>query len=204
MMKPLRTLTLLLTGLSGMLALGTVTPVAAADQSGDRAAYVLFSAGDGGSTMSGTTDDFRAARAMRSGREAMLYVRRGDATYVIRDAATLDQGERIFAPQRALGARQSELGARQSELGRRQSALGAEQARLGQQMADDPQRATRLGRQMAALGREQATFGAQQSELGAQQSELGREQARLARLAEGEFRVVVDEAIERGVAQRVN
>ena len=47
-------------------------------------------------------------------------------------------------------------------------------------------------------------LGEQQGELGRQQGELGREQARLADIARGQIRVLIDDAIRRGLAQRVN
>lgn len=189
--------------LAGLALLGSAP--AAAEGDGRRSAYVFFSSGGSGSAiMSGNTDDYREAQALRSGQEPLLFVRQDGAAYIIRDAATLRRGEQIFAPQRALGARQGALGARQGELGRRQAALGAEQARLGGRMADDPHRARALGRQRAALGRQQAALGAQQSELGEQQSALGREQTRVAIQARAELRLLVNEAIRRGVAQRVD
>lgn len=178
---------------------------ASRDQSADRTSYVLIAAGNGSSTMSGSTDDLRRARSLRSGREALLYVRDGGAAYVIRDAATLRQAEAIFAPQNALGDQQGELGDRQSALGERQSRLGMQQAELGSQQAyASPKRAEALGRQQEALGRQQDELGRQQNELGRQQEALGREQERLADEANARIRALVEEAVQRGVAQRVD
>lgn len=178
---------------------------ASPDQATERTSYVLIAAGNGSSTMSGSTDDLRHARSLRSGREALLYVRNGGAAYVIRDTATLRQAEAIFAPQNALGDRQGELGDRQSALGERQSRLGEQQAELGSQQAyASPKRAEALGRQQEALGRQQNELGRQQDELGRQQEELGREQERLADEANVRIRALLDEAVRNGVAQRVD
>jgi hypothetical protein len=171
----------------------------------DRLSYVLLAPGSGNSTMSGSMDDIRRARSLRTGREGLLYVRQGAAAYVIRDAATLRQAELIFEPQQALGTQQAELGSRQAALGQRQAQLGAEQARLGSQMADaSARRAGELGRQQGELGRKQNVLGEQQNALGQQQAALGREQARLGRLAQTKIRALVADAIQRGVAQRVD
>ncbi len=174
-------------------------------QAPDRMSYVLF-AGNGNSSMgSGNMDDLSRARALRSGNAPMLYVRQDGATYVIRDPATLRRAEAIMAPQQEVGRRQGKLGEQQGELGRRQGILGAEQGRLGAQMADARVRELgALGEQQAALGRRQAELGKQQAALGARQAALGQEQARLAAQAMPLFRALVDEAIRRGVAQRVN
>ena len=196
-------------------------PAAAATPSerADSVSYVLMAEGSGSSTMSGSIDDLRRAQSLRRGREALLYVRYGGGAYVIRDAATLRQAEAIFAPQQALGRQQAELGSRQAALGTQQARLGAQQARLGAEQARlgskqagaSPRRAEQLGRQQDALGQQQDALGRQQDELGRQQDALGRqqdalgrEQDRLGREAETRIRALVAEAVQRGVAQRVD
>jgi bla regulator protein BlaR1 len=192
-----------LAALCGSIAL--IQPIAAATgQSDGRASYVLLTAGSQSSTMSGSTDDLRRARALRVGREGLFYVRQNGVAYVIRDAATLRRAEAIFEPQQALGARQAELGSRQAALGSRQAALGAEQARLGARQAGaSPRHAEEFARQQSELGRQQDALGGQQEALGRQQEALGREQDRLGRQTQGSLRMLVEEAIQRGVAQRM-
>jgi hypothetical protein len=196
----------MLTALAAPLLLSFDTAaVASPTEAADRLAYVLFSTGSGSSTMSGSMDDMRRARSLRSGDEGLLYVRTAAGAYVIRDATTLRQAEAIFAPQQALGARQAELGTRQATLGQRQAQLGAEQGRLGRLQADArPSRAGELGRQQNELGRQQGVLGQQQGELGKQQGALGREQGRLARVADERIRTLIADAIQRGAAQRVD
>jgi len=178
---------------------------AGAAQAGDHGSYVLMRGGTQRSVMSGSTDDLRRARALRAGREGLLYVRQGGAAYVIRDAETLRRAEEIFAPQQALGARQAELGSRQAALGSRQAALGGEQARLASWQANaSPGRAEALARQQAELGGRQDALGRQQDALGREQDALGREQERLSRQADTRLRALVTEAIQRGVAQRAD
>lgn len=174
-------------------------------QAEDQFRYIMFSAADGSSTMNATTDDYRRAQALRAPGQALLYFRQDGAAYVIRDPAFLRQADALFEPQRVLGRRQGELGRQQGELGRRQGALGREQGRLGALQANArPREAAELGRQQGELGRRQGELGAQQGELGRRQGELGRQQAIAGRAATARLRVLVAEAIQRGLAQRVN
>lgn len=173
--------------------------------SSDRLSYVFLTGSDGSAMMSGSTDDIRRARAYRAGDAPLLYVRQDGAAYVIRDPAILRRAEAIMAPQRELGARQGALGRQQGALGRQQGALGAEQGRLGRLMANStPAQMGELGRQQGELGRRQSALGAQQAALGRRQGALGREQARLAEAAQPRFRALLTEAIQRGLAQRVD
>ena len=191
--------------LSGLALSCPPAAVASQVEASDRLSYVLLEAGGQSSTMSGSMDDLRRAKALRVGREALLYVRDGGGAYVIRDPATLAQAAAIFEPQRAMGARQAELGARQAALGTRQARLGSQQARLGAQQATaTPGRAVALGRQQAELGRQQDALGGQQNALGEQQSALGREQSRLGREAEAKIRALVADAIRRGLASPIS
>jgi len=192
-----------LAGLTALSALAmSVAPATAAN---GQITYVLFSPGNDSISMSGSSDDIGRARSLRRGNEALLYVREGGATYVIRDPATLAQARALFRPQEELGERQGELGRRQGELGERQGQLGAEQGRLGALQANSPPReAAALAVQQGELGRRQGELGEQQGELGRQQGELGREQARLAHIAQEQLRGLVADAIRRGIAQRIN
>jgi hypothetical protein len=208
MIQPLNTCRRIALAFSAALVAATIaTPpviAATASESADRTAYVLFTPGSGSTSMSGSMEDLRRAKALRVGSEALLYVRDGSGAYVIRDAATLRQARAIFEPQEALGARQAELGSRQAALGSRQAALGAQQARLGARQAAAPRRAVALSAQMDELSRQQQALGEQQAALGRQQAALGEQQHRLAGEAQARFRALLAEAIRRGVAQRAN
>lgn len=167
--------------------------------------YVFYSNGAVSSTGSGDISDFKLAHSHRAGKAPLLYVRDNGASYIIRDPAFLRRAQAIMRPQQELGQRQGALGRQQGVLGKRQGALGAEQGRIGRLMADSTaRRMGDLGVQMAALGRRQTELGEQQAALGRQQAELGRQQARLAEVAQPKLRALVNEAIQRGAAQRVN
>lgn len=149
-------------------------------------------------------NDWTRVQSLRQGNQPLLYVRKGDAGYVIRDAAVLAQVAAIMKPQQDLGARQGALGGEQGALGTRQGALGAQQARLGGAMAArGPRGAEALAAQMRELGRQQAELGEQQRALGQRQAALGEQQSRLASLARPKLEAVVADAIRRGLAKRV-
>jgi hypothetical protein len=121
----------MLAALSSLIMLVYPPAVAASSvQCSDRASYVLFAPGSRSSTMSGSTDDLSRARALRVGREGLLYVRSGGSAYVIRDAATLRQARLIFGPQEALGEQQAKLGSRQAALGSAASNVGCHRAQF--------------------------------------------------------------------------
>jgi bla regulator protein BlaR1 len=159
--------------------------------------------------MAGSTSDLRRAKGLRTGGKDVLFVHRGDRSYVIRDAKTLAQVHAAFEPQTKLGSQQSELGKKQSvlgmkqaEFGQKQAALGVKQAQLGMKQAELSLQAARaaaqgneaererlekqmekdqeaLEKEQDALGDQQEALGQEQEALGAQQEKLGEEQEKL-------------------------
>ncbi len=163
--------------------------------------FVIFSAGS--TTMSGSSDDFDHAKALRSKIKGdFIWFRRDGKSYVIRDAATVIRAKEFFAPQEALGKKQEELGKLQEALGAKQEELGKKQQevrvplpdlmadikKLEAEFADTSRLRTQeeigelqsqLGEMMSKLGEQQGRAGEQQGKLGEQQGELGRQQAAL-------------------------
>lgn len=181
------------------LSAASVAPSAAAQgpETADRLSYAFFSAGERHTMMSGSSADLAAAQRLRRGQEAMLFIRYRGTGYVIRDDATLREIEAILEPQRRLGAEQGALGARQGALGGRQAQLGMRQARLATHRggpADDQR----------ALGREQRALSAQQQVLSQEQGVLSRRQREVSRVADARLRTLADNAIRRGIAQRID
>jgi hypothetical protein len=146
-------------GVSGNLAVPHSSPSAPRGAGEDPAfAYVLI-ASPHHTTMSGSTEDLKAAHALAGGgKQPLLYVRRDGQAYIIRDAATLKAVEESFATQRALGEKQSELGHKQSELGHEQSKLGHKQSELGQKQAN-------IGRKMAEVARKRSNLALERHRL---------------------------------------
>jgi hypothetical protein len=188
-------------------------------------AYVLLR--ENNSVMNGSMDDLREAQRLQRNGEELLWFRRGNAKYVVRDPAVLQQVRASYAEVMRLGDAQSALGNRQAAIGNKQAAIGGKQAAIGnlqaQLGAKQAELATRrmqgnetdagmaeLDRQQAALNKKQAELDAPMAELDRQHAELDSQQAALDRKmqaadarAEREVRRLMDEAVAKGTAQPV-
>ncbi|MEJ1097939.1 MULTISPECIES: M56 family metallopeptidase [unclassified Pseudoxanthomonas] len=190
-------------------------------------AYVLI---DGTTTNAvGSTGDLRAAKSQQRNGEALLWVRKDGNKYVVRDAATLRRLQAAHAPVAKLGEEQGQLGAKQGELGAQQGGLGARQGEIGAQQGElaaqlaaavarsvntgsdaseaevsaIEQRLAALGKQQDQLGREQHAFESKQQELSRQQQALGERQRLASEAAQRETDRLIDAAIAKGLAQRL-
>lgn len=195
--------------------------------------YILFLDNDK-LTMSGNTDDIDHVRALRHGKEPLLWFRDGGVEYVVRDPATVQQVAALWKPVSELGDQMGKLGDEQGKLGEQQGKLGEQQGRLGEQQAtlagreaaldsrdrdgaSDAQRAE-LDRQRQELRRQQRAIDQQMRALDDQMRALDRDMrplddqmkvldrkmAVVERKAEGELRTAIRRAIASGVAQPVS
>ncbi len=182
-------------------------------------------------TVNGSDADVDAVNRLRKTNEPMLWFRRGNKSYVVRDRAYIRRAKAIYAPVSELGKRQGQLGgeqgrlggqqgglgARQGSLGMRQGQLAAEQAALAAQPDNDKRQAEfeagqarlqasedELARQQDELGRLQDALGKQQDALGAKQDALGKRQEQATLQANRQIGALIDEALAKGVAQAVN
>lgn len=175
---------------------------------GDQA-YVLLRGNT--SVMSGSMGDLREAQRVQRNGEELLWFRRGNLEYVVRDPATLERIRANYAEVTSLGNSQAAIGNRQSAIGNKQAAIGNRQAELGMKQAELATRRMREGEadaRMAELDRQQAALDKQQAELAAPMAELDRQQAELDRKmqtanarAEQRAKKLMDEAIVKGTAQ---
>lgn len=192
-------------------------------------AYVLLQ--DRHNLMSGSSDDLRQARQLDDG-DGLLWIRRGDQRYVVRDAATLARFQELYRDSFRLGEAQGELGGRQGTLGKRQGELGrrmgeagariaaaaAEQARVamlqGTAERSAAQEAARADARKAAeqareAMREQGVqdemreLARQQAELAKRQAEIARQQATASARAEREAERLIRQAIADGIARPI-
>ncbi|HYM87117.1 MAG TPA: hypothetical protein VET30_10315 [Pseudoxanthomonas sp.] len=171
--------------------------------------YVFFK--DDHSIAAGSSADLREARKLRRGNESLLWFRKGNAEYVVRDPATLARFHASYAEVMRLGDQQGAIGNRQGEIGKKQGALGQRQGELGMQQAELATQHLQRGQsdaRMAELDRKQAALDKQQAELAAPMAELDRQQAALDRQiraadarAERQASKLMDEAVANGVAQ---
>jgi hypothetical protein len=140
-------------------------------------------------SMRGSSSDVNRALATRKGLEDLLWFRRGNQTFVVRDAQIIARSKALFAPLELPSARMEGLGRVQEALGRRMEKLGARMATA----VNDPDRMERLGAHMEALG-------AQMERLGKEQELLGQEMERIAKNAERRISELIDEAWRTGKA----
>jgi beta-lactamase regulating signal transducer with metallopeptidase domain len=141
-------------------------------------AYVLVRPNDSSVAMSGSTRDLRRARSLAQGaKEPVLYLRRDEQEYLIRNPDTLKAFEAALKPLEQLGAKQGELGAQQGALGAKQGELGARMGELGAKQGELGQRHAELA--LARIQQERA--GKESPEIERQQQELDRAQEELSR-----------------------
>ena len=176
---------------------------------GNNEGYVLLR--ENNSVMNGSMEDLREAQRLQRNGEELLWFRRGNTKYVVRDPATLERFRASYAEVARLGGAQAAIGNRQSEIGSKQAAIGNLQAQLGMKQAElatRRMRETEADARMADLDRQQAALDRKQSELDAPMAELDRQQAELDKKmraadmrAEQQARQLMDEAVAKGTAQ---
>ena len=175
-------------------------------------AYV-FVKGDH-SIAEGTTEDIRKANRLRRSNEELLWIRRDNTEYLIRDPATLERFRDSYAEAMSLGDAQVAIGNRHAAIGNKQAAIGQHQAQLGMkqaEMARQRMQGSEADARMAELDRQQAALDQEQAKLNAPMADLDRQQAALAKKmeaanarAERETKKLMEEAIRNGTAQPLN
>ena len=138
-------------------------------------------------TVNGSDADVDALNRLRKGNEPILWFRRGNMSYVVRDSAYIQRAKAIYAPVSELGRQQGELGGEQGRLGGEQGGLGARQGSLGMRQGQLAAEQAKLAGAQAALDmdphndKRRAEVEAMQSRLQASQDKLARQQDELAR-----------------------
>jgi len=148
-------------------------------------------------TISGSESDLKTVEQLRKANTPMLWFRRGDKAYLIRDANYIQRAKAIYAPVSALGKQQGELGGEQGRLGGLQGGLGARQGALGSQQGQLASQRAKLASEQAELSGQahddkrqleletrQATLQTREDELGRQQDDLGQQQEALGKQQE--------------------
>lgn len=116
--------------------------------SGARQGFALFV---GNSVMiDGTDADAAAVKRLHKSGEPMLWLRRGDKAYLIRDKATIERAERIHAPLAELARQQGRLAGHRGELAGRRAGLAARSAALAQTQGELAVEQARLAADAAA------------------------------------------------------
>lgn len=193
-----------------------------------RQAFVLMGGGD--NFVDASMDDLKQAKRDAQGSDPVLWVRRGNERYLVRDPALLkslasaqQQVATLGRQQGALGDRMGALGERQGELGERIAALSLRASRDALDSMDAAEMANNAARKVpgdAALAeraalrakadaaaavdhRAIAELARQQAELARQQSGLAQQQSVATAQMARDVRTAIDKALANGSAQRL-
>lgn len=193
--------------------------------------FALF---DGDSaTINGSDSDLAVIKRLHKNNPSMLWFRRGDKAYLIRDKIMLERAKATFQPVIALAREQGRLAEKQGALAGQQAgwaardaAIAQEQAALAQRQAqlaargdaadqrthDAEQRSlelaqARLEQRSAAMEAElhsrQKAIDAQQAEFEKQQQAMEKRQHEISIQADRDMRKLLDEALTKGLAEPV-
>lgn len=133
-------------------------------------------------TINGSDADVDAVNRLRKANQPVLWFRRGDKAYLVRDSAYIQRAKAIYAPVMALGKQQGALGGEQGRLGGLQGGLGARQGALGSQQGQLASQQAKLAGEQASLAgqagddKRQAELEARQAVLQSREDELGKQQ----------------------------
>ena len=138
---------------------------------GDGLDYALL-LGDDRAFMNGRIDSRRLRQLSQGAR--LFWFRDQGQEYVVRDAAAIDEAERINRPLAEIGAKQGEVGSKQGDIGAKQGEVGARQGAIGARQGD-------IGAKQAAIGAKQGAIGARQARdlSDSERAEIDREQKTL-------------------------
>lgn len=140
--------------------------------------FALFD-GDSTITINGSDADLDIVSKLHAANKAMLWFRRGDHAYLIRDKAMLERAGRIYAPVTALARQQGRLAGQQGAIAGRQAGLAAQDAAFAQRQAVLAGRQAEMASRMAAREAAGSDEQAQRREMDAQRREMDAAQAQL-------------------------
>ena len=87
-------------------------------------------------TLQGNESDLAKARSLQRGQESLLWIRRGNDAYLVRDRTLLQRALDTYAPMRDMARQQGQMAGRQGELSGRQSGLAARESALSVRRAE--------------------------------------------------------------------
>ena len=138
-------------------------------ENGAKNGFALFA--DNGDTiiMKGTDRDIDAAGRERKGKESLLWLRRGQQAYVIRDEATIARARAVYAPMTELSRMEGQLSGAQGRLAGEQSGIAARQGAAASRMGEMASRQAELASQRAELESQRAALAAEPNTQAARQ-----------------------------------
>ncbi|MDG2539578.1 M56 family metallopeptidase [Dyella jiangningensis] len=155
-----------------------------------RNGFALFD--DKASTIlvNGTDHDIEAAKRERKGSEPLLWFRRGNQAYVVRDAATIDHARDAYAPMHEISSMESRIAGEQSRIASIQSRMANREGELAAQQGELAARHGALESQRAQLQSQRTSL---ESKPGVTQADL-REMDTQIRMLDNEIRAVASRA----------
>ncbi|RPJ57433.1 MAG: hypothetical protein EHM23_20585 [Acidobacteria bacterium] len=143
--------------------------------------YVLF-LDEQRTMMSGSSADSSRAASFRKGKEQLLWFRRGEREYIVRDPAVLREVAEIYRPLQEVGGDQAKIGSKQAKIGGQQAEIGKQQAAVGRKQAEIGARQAQIGsRQAASAARRAGRERVDNDELVRERGELELEMQQLGR-----------------------
>jgi beta-lactamase regulating signal transducer with metallopeptidase domain len=133
-------------------------------------------------TINGSNEDLETIKRLRNAKQPLLWFRRGDTAYIIRDKNLLARAGGIYAPVTELARAQGRLAGQQGSLAGQQAGLAARDASMAREQAGLARRQAHLAEQVAAAARSaggQSADDARRAALDARQREMDAAQARL-------------------------
>lgn len=170
-------------------------------------AFVLM--GEDDNFVNASVADLKQARRDAGGSEPVLWVRQGQARYLIRDPQVLKQLARAQVEVATLGEEQAAIGDRQSVLGERitevslQITADAMASVDVAAVANQAARHARVDARKAVDAQKIAVVAREQAELGKEQARLAQQQALASTRAALQVRTAIDQALSSGKAQRL-
>jgi bla regulator protein BlaR1 len=194
-------------------------------------AYVFF-LDESSVAMSGSMEDLERARGLRGSRDGeLLWLRKGNKEYVVRDPSVLEPIRELHASLGESGDGQDEVGRKEEELAREQDRLAAEEDELSaraealtgerERLAEDTRgddenkeemarnlerlatEARRMEQQRGEREQEVERLDAMLDELSAKQDKIGEEAERVSERIEQQIREILEQALRSGIAERV-
>jgi beta-lactamase regulating signal transducer with metallopeptidase domain len=133
-------------------------------------------------TINGSNEDLETIKRLRKTKQPLLWFRRGDTAYIIRDKNLLARAVDIYAPVTELARAQGRLAGQQGSLAGQQAGLAARDASMAREQAGLARRQAHLAEQVAAAARSaggRPAADARRTALDARQREMDAAQARL-------------------------
>ncbi len=130
---------------------------------GSRNGFALFDRDADSIMVNGTSGDIESAKRERKANESMLWIRRDQQAYVIRDDTYIRRAQNVYAPMKEMARMQGRLASEQGRLAGAQGRLSGQQGAMASRMGALAAREAQLESQRSVLEAQRAALEAQSS-----------------------------------------